>query len=146
LLWGAGRPGDGAVEEKAVPLDRGPDGGRDNGAAKLDLMFGRGEGKGVGSGQGHELCLCCGGALPKAKVNYFELFGEETCGLAFGFHLPGYCRRLCCVRVKHVTFDRRIRRYRLDAAGTNPGIEDRTDENAADGILVAQVCRLRTIS
>jgi hypothetical protein len=31
----------------------------------------------------------------------------------------------CCADVKHVTSDRRIRRYRLDAAGTIPGIEDR---------------------
>jgi hypothetical protein len=50
-----------------------------------------------------------------------------------------------CADVKHVTSDRRIRRYPLDAAGTIPGIEDPTDENAADGILVAQVRRLRTI-
>ena len=42
--------GDGAVEEKVVPLDRGPDGGGDDGAAKLDLMFGRGEGGALGSG------------------------------------------------------------------------------------------------
>jgi hypothetical protein len=53
--------------------------------------------------------------------------------------------RECCADVKQVTFDRRIRRYRLDAAGTIPGIEDPTDENAADGILVAEVRRLRTI-
>jgi hypothetical protein len=33
--------------------------------------------------------------------------------------------------VKQVTFDRRIRRYPIDAAGTIPGIKDRTDDNAA---------------
>jgi hypothetical protein len=31
---------DRAVEEKVVPLDRGPDRGGDDGAAKLNLMFG----------------------------------------------------------------------------------------------------------
>ena len=36
--------GDGAVEEKIVPFDRGPDGGGDHGAAKLNLMLGWGEG------------------------------------------------------------------------------------------------------
>ena len=30
---------DGAVEKKVVPLDRGADGGRDDSATKLDLMF-----------------------------------------------------------------------------------------------------------
>jgi hypothetical protein len=30
---------DGAVEEKIVPLDRGPDRRGDDGAAKLNLMF-----------------------------------------------------------------------------------------------------------
>ena len=34
--------GNGAVEEKIVPLDRGADGGRDDGAAKLHLMFASG--------------------------------------------------------------------------------------------------------
>jgi hypothetical protein len=62
-----------------------------------------------------------------------KLFGEETCGLAVGFPPRAgkiqinteHCRRLCSADVKHVTFDRRIQRYPLDAAGTIPGIEDR---------------------
>jgi hypothetical protein len=46
--------GDGAVEEKVVPLDRGADGGGDHCAAKLFLMLGRGEGDRVGIECGHE--------------------------------------------------------------------------------------------
>jgi hypothetical protein len=37
---GEDEAGDRTVEEKVVPLDRGPDGGGDDGAAKLNLMFG----------------------------------------------------------------------------------------------------------
>src|SRR5256714_15307640 len=40
---GEHQAGDGAIQEEIVPLDRGPDSGRDNGAAKLDLMLGWGE-------------------------------------------------------------------------------------------------------
>src|SRR3954452_9739254 len=40
---GENQAGDGAIQEEIVPLDRGPDSGRDNGAAKLDLMLGWGE-------------------------------------------------------------------------------------------------------
>jgi hypothetical protein len=47
--------------------------------------------------------------------------------------------------VKHVTSDRQVRRYPLDVTGAIPGIEGRTNENAADGLLVVQVRRLRTI-
>jgi hypothetical protein len=46
--FGENEPGDGAVEEKIIPLDRGPDGGSNDGAAKLDLMFARAEGGGLG--------------------------------------------------------------------------------------------------
>ena len=45
---GENQAGDGAIQEKIVPLDRGPDCGRDNGAAKLGLMLGRGEASEVG--------------------------------------------------------------------------------------------------
>src|SRR5437879_1308847 len=48
---------DRAVEEKIVPLDRGPDGGGDDGAAKLNLMFGWGEGIGLEIGHGHGRAL-----------------------------------------------------------------------------------------
>jgi hypothetical protein len=46
--------------------------------------------------------------------------------------------------VKHVTSGRRVRRYPWCRPGP-PSIEDGTNENAADGILVVQVCRLRAV-
>src|SRR6185312_15659383 len=44
---------DGRIKEEVVPLDRRADGGGDHGAAKLHLMFGRGEGNGIGVGGCH---------------------------------------------------------------------------------------------
>jgi len=46
--------GDGAVEKEIVPLDRGADGGRNDGAAQLPLVFDRGklEGSDVGCSHG----------------------------------------------------------------------------------------------
>src|SRR5437667_3234932 len=65
--FGEHQSGDGAVEEKVVPLDRGADGGGDHGAAKLYLMFGRGEGDRDGIESGHERCLS--GRRPPSPVN-----------------------------------------------------------------------------
>ena len=50
---GEDEAGDGAVEEEIVPLDRGADGGGDDGAAKLHLMFSRRKLKGGGIGRDH---------------------------------------------------------------------------------------------
>src|SRR6185312_1573342 len=44
---------DGRIEEEVVPLDRRADGGGDHGAAKLHLVFGRGEGDRIGIGCCH---------------------------------------------------------------------------------------------
>jgi hypothetical protein len=49
---------DGAIEEEIVPLDRGADGGRDDGAAKLNLMFAGAERHGVCIERCHARLLC----------------------------------------------------------------------------------------
>src|SRR5262249_40005160 len=57
--------GDGRIEEEVVPFDRGADGRSDHGAAKLHLMFTRGERDGI------RKCGCHGGCLlvaPKPNV------------------------------------------------------------------------------
>jgi hypothetical protein len=50
---GEDKAGDGAVEKEIVPLDGGANGGRDNGAAELHLMFGRRKLKGGDIGRNH---------------------------------------------------------------------------------------------
>jgi len=59
---GEDEAGDGAVEKEIVPLDGGADGGRDNGAAELHLMFGRRKLKGGDIGRDH------GQFLPEAAA------------------------------------------------------------------------------
>src|SRR5258705_7603440 len=51
--FGEDEAGDGAVEKEIVPLDGGTDGGRDNGAAELHLMFSRRKLKGGHIGRNH---------------------------------------------------------------------------------------------
>src|SRR5215470_413754 len=56
---GKDQAGDGAVEKEIVPFDRRADGGGDDGAAQLHLMFGRGKLKGGDIGRDHEHSSRC---------------------------------------------------------------------------------------
>jgi hypothetical protein len=123
--FGENEPGDGAVEEEVVPLDRGPDGGSDDGAAKLDLMFGGAEGGGLGIGCHARLFS---GGVPQKPC---DLPGKETCDLTSGLRTPGQEPQknpahsppfgartrgsiACAIvlpSVKHVTPAFRVRRY-----------------------------------
>src|ERR1700761_8225925 len=72
--------GDRAVEEKIVPFDRGPDGGRDHRTAKLNLMLGWGE---FSWGEGSDVdAECCHGHFlrntPKAITGLWQQ--RERCG------------------------------------------------------------------
>src|SRR6266851_2370477 len=71
---------DRAVEEKIVPLARGPDGGGDHGAAKLNLMFGWGEGISLDIVHGHVQSIS--GGTAQSPCGWI---GKETCDLASGF-------------------------------------------------------------
>ena len=72
---GEDEAGDGAVEEEVVPFDRGPDGGGDDGAAKLNLMLGWGEGSGLDIEGCHELVLR---NSPRRELGQEPAFFGET--------------------------------------------------------------------
>ena len=79
---GEDQAGDGAVEEKIIPRDRGADGRGDHGAAQLNLMFRRGEGSGVDIGYCHERP-----SSAAAFPNQIERFGWQTCCVPSGFRV-----------------------------------------------------------